>query len=97
MDCLRNFTNSVSGCLDEEEGKQKEVFSEIAEKLLEFVCYKDGDHIARKNFQETNSEIDLISTPNFSIHRRKRTRMFQSNPSTNYAVSEQNIRWIYPR
>lgn len=48
LDCLKNLTVSVSGCLDEEEAKQKDVFREIAEKLLEFVCYKDGDHIACK-------------------------------------------------
>jgi hypothetical protein len=46
LECVKNFTNSVEPCLEEEERKQKTVFFGIFEKLLEFVCHKDGDQIA---------------------------------------------------
>lgn len=46
MDCVRNFTESISPCLSEPEIEHKKMFEKMMEQLFGFVCYKDGDQIA---------------------------------------------------
>lgn len=47
--CVNNFTDTVEHCLDEKERKNKKIVLNITDSLLEFVCYKEGDRIARKS------------------------------------------------
>lgn len=45
--CVNNFTQTVEQCLDEKEKENKKIVMNITDSLLEFVCYKEGDRIAR--------------------------------------------------
>lgn len=46
--CVHNFTNTVEHCLDEKERENKKIVMNITDSLLEFICFKQGDRIARK-------------------------------------------------
>lgn len=46
--CVNNFTNTVEHCLDEKERENKKIVLNITDSLLQFICYKEGDRIARK-------------------------------------------------
>lgn len=45
--CVSNFTQTVEHCLDEKEKENKKIVLNITDSLLEFICYKEGDRIAR--------------------------------------------------
>lgn len=45
--CVNNFTQTVEQCLDEKEKENKKIVLNITDSLLEFICYKEGDRIAR--------------------------------------------------
>jgi len=45
--CVYNFTNTVEHCLDEKEKKNKKIVMNITDSMLEFICFKQGDRIAR--------------------------------------------------
>jgi len=45
--CVSNFTNTIAVCLDEKMRENKKIVMNITDSLLEFVCYKEGDRIAR--------------------------------------------------
>lgn len=44
--CLNNFSNTIEPCLDKQEKENKKVVQKIIEKILEFVCDKEGAHLA---------------------------------------------------
>jgi hypothetical protein len=46
IECLEKFSRATEPCLEPEEISRKSVVVDIAKEMLEFVCYKDGDHIA---------------------------------------------------
>ncbi|KAK5644383.1 hypothetical protein RI129_005683 [Pyrocoelia pectoralis] len=45
-DCLKNFTEAVSPCLENVEKSSLKLLLNITDNLIEFGCYKDGDRIA---------------------------------------------------
>lgn len=45
--CVSNFTDTIEHCLDKKERENKKVVLNITDSLLEFICYKEGDRIAR--------------------------------------------------
>jgi len=45
--CVNNFTETLEHCLDEKERENKKIVMNITDSLLEFICYKEGDRIAR--------------------------------------------------
>lgn len=45
--CVSNFTDKIEQCLDEEERENKKIILNITDSLLEFICFKEGDRIAR--------------------------------------------------
>lgn len=47
-ECIVNFTTSIEPCMDAQEKKNKELALTISDALLKFVCFKEGDRIARK-------------------------------------------------
>jgi len=46
QDCINNFTLLIEPCLNEEEKENKNLLQNIADSILKFVCYKEGDRIA---------------------------------------------------
>lgn len=46
IDCMKNFTEAIDPCLEEDERKGKTTLVNIFTNLLNFVCHKDGDQIA---------------------------------------------------
>ncbi|XP_039499125.1 27 kDa hemolymph protein [Drosophila santomea] len=44
--CLKNFNDALLPCLTTDEKAHNAVLQRIADKLLEFICYKNGDQIA---------------------------------------------------
>lgn len=46
--CVTNFTDAIEPCLDPVEKENKKIVLSITEKILNFVCFKEGDRIARK-------------------------------------------------
>ncbi|KAH8250434.1 hypothetical protein KR038_003751 [Drosophila bunnanda] len=44
--CLKDFNNALLPCLNSEERAHNAVLQRIADRLLEFICYKNGDQIA---------------------------------------------------
>lgn len=44
--CMKDFNNALLPCLSREERAHNAVLEQIISKLLEFVCKKNGDHIA---------------------------------------------------
>nr|CAB59576.1 EG:103E12.2 [Drosophila melanogaster] len=44
--CLKNFNDAILPCLTTDEKTHNAVLQRIADKLLEFICYKNGDQIA---------------------------------------------------
>jgi Protein of unknown function (DUF1397) len=49
IECVEQFTDSLDPCLNEEEKQQKQIFSNITKRLLEFVCHENGNQIACKD------------------------------------------------
>lgn len=45
--CVSNFTTAIEPCLEPEEKENKKIIQNITDSLLSFVCYKEGDRIAR--------------------------------------------------
>lgn len=46
IECMRNFTEVLTPCLDEKEIEGQKTFVKIFTNLLNFICHKDGDQIA---------------------------------------------------
>lgn len=46
IDCLNNFGHALEPCLDPTETDFQRIFINIVSKLLDFICYRDGDMIA---------------------------------------------------
>ncbi|XP_023034896.1 27 kDa glycoprotein [Drosophila willistoni] len=46
IECFETFTTKLIPCLDKEEQESQDVIKRIVRSLLNFVCHKDGDHIA---------------------------------------------------
>lgn len=46
LECVKNFTASTTPCLSDAENEHKGMFEKMFEKLLGFVCHKEGDQIA---------------------------------------------------
>lgn len=46
IDCLTNFGQALEPCLDATEIDFERIFISIVTKLLDFVCYRDGDMVA---------------------------------------------------
>ncbi|XP_058800783.1 27 kDa glycoprotein-like [Phymastichus coffea] len=44
--CVTNFTDAIEPCLDPVERENKKIVLNITEKILNFVCFKEGDRIA---------------------------------------------------
>ncbi|XP_014211655.1 27 kDa hemolymph protein-like [Copidosoma floridanum] len=44
--CLLDFTAAVEPCLDMDEREKKQIVHNITEKILNFVCFKEGNRIA---------------------------------------------------
>lgn len=44
--CMANFTASIEPCLEPEERDNRKIVHNITEKILNFVCFKEGDRIA---------------------------------------------------
>ncbi|KAH8289255.1 hypothetical protein KR054_002403 [Drosophila jambulina] len=44
--CLKDFNDALLPCLNSEERAHNAVLQRIADRLLEFICYKNGDQIA---------------------------------------------------
>ncbi|EDV45434.1 27 kDa hemolymph protein [Drosophila erecta] len=44
--CLKNFNDALLPCLTTDEKSHNAMLQRIADKLLEFICYKNGDQIA---------------------------------------------------
>ncbi|XP_017114454.1 27 kDa hemolymph glycoprotein [Drosophila elegans] len=44
--CLKDFNDAILPCLTADEKRHNGVLQRIADKLLEFICYKNGDQIA---------------------------------------------------
>lgn len=44
--CLENFTKLLEPCLQSNERDGKETFLNMFKRILNFVCHRDGDHIA---------------------------------------------------
>ncbi|KAH8420185.1 hypothetical protein KR009_007072 [Drosophila setifemur] len=44
--CLKDFNDALLPCLTREERSHNSVMQRISDKLLEFICYKNGDQIA---------------------------------------------------
>lgn len=49
--CLNDFSDAVEPCLEPIEKENKKIVQNITEKILSFVCFKEGDRIARKCIQ----------------------------------------------
>lgn len=45
--CVSNFTTAIEPCLEPQERENKKIIQNITDSLLTFVCYKEGDRIAR--------------------------------------------------
>lgn len=45
--CVSNLTDVVENCLDATERENKKIVMNITDSMLEFICYKEGDRIAR--------------------------------------------------
>lgn len=60
--CVNNFTQTVEQCLDEKEKENKKIVMNITDSLLEFICYKEGDRIAR--MCESSFIYDTAIIPN---------------------------------
>lgn len=45
--CVNNFTTAIEPCLEQKERENKRIILNITESLLNFICYKEGDRIAR--------------------------------------------------
>lgn len=54
--CVSNFTGVVEQCLDVKERENKKIVLNITDSMLEFICFKEGDRIARMY------EITILST-----------------------------------
>lgn len=48
--CVSNFTTAIEPCLEPQERENKKIIQNITDSLLTFVCYKEGDRIARMHF-----------------------------------------------
>lgn len=48
VECVENYAMSYNPCFTNEEIKHKDSVIRVVKKLVEFVCHKDGDQIARK-------------------------------------------------
>lgn len=46
--CFKNLTETVKPCFTVEEQKNLNTVYNVSEQLAEFVCFKEGDRIARK-------------------------------------------------
>jgi len=44
--CVRNFTDTISLCMEDAEKQALNITLEIVKQLGEFICFKDGDRIA---------------------------------------------------
>ncbi|KAL7292492.1 hypothetical protein TKK_0014067 [Trichogramma kaykai] len=44
--CIVNYTNSIESCLEPIERENKKIVLNVTEKILNFVCFKEGDRIA---------------------------------------------------
>ena len=47
--CVLDFTNSLEPCFEPLERANKPIVLNITNSLLDFICFKEGDRIARKN------------------------------------------------
>ena len=47
-DCVANFTNTVQNCFTPKERENIRLVQNITDSLLNFVCFKEGDRIARE-------------------------------------------------
>lgn len=47
-ECIVNFTTSIEPCMDAQEKQNKKLVLSITEALLKFICFKEGDRIARE-------------------------------------------------
>lgn len=45
--CVSNFTTAIEPCLEQKEKENKKIIQNITDSLLSFVCFKEGDRIAR--------------------------------------------------
>jgi hypothetical protein len=47
--CMANFTTAIEPCLEPEERVNKKIVHNITDKILNFICFKEGDRIARES------------------------------------------------
>lgn len=47
--CVKNLTDTVKQCLDDNEKSTLDTVLEVSKKLGEFLCYNDGDRLASKS------------------------------------------------
>ncbi|XP_011501440.1 PREDICTED: 27 kDa hemolymph protein-like [Ceratosolen solmsi marchali] len=44
--CMADFTTAIEPCLEPEEKENKKIVHNITDKILNFICFKEGDRIA---------------------------------------------------
>lgn len=62
LECVNTFSNVIDPCLEEEERSHKGHGVDVFKNLLNFVCHKDGDQIARGSFDTAFLWYDLRLT-----------------------------------
>lgn len=62
LECVNTFSNAIDPCLDDEEEQHKSYGLDVFKNLLNFVCHKDGDQIARKDEPLTALKIHKLVT-----------------------------------
>nr|CAD7413255.1 unnamed protein product [Timema cristinae] len=86
--CITNFTSAIEPCLDEKEREGKNLFQNITDSLISFVCYKEGDRIALfiaeggpECFEQKRDEIQGCLNNTVSQYLPKNTSAMNSIPS----------------
>lgn len=48
--CIHNYTVAFNTCLDDGERVTKNIIANVTESLISFMCFDEGDRLARKIF-----------------------------------------------
>lgn len=65
--CVKNFTDAVEHCLDDKERASTNILMNITDSMLEFVCFKEGDRIARMYTNQQSCLYFLSSDANSNL------------------------------
>ncbi|XP_063821252.1 27 kDa glycoprotein-like [Ostrinia nubilalis] len=79
--CFTDMTNAVRPCFSEKERNNLKTVYNVTEQLAEFICYKEGDRIARK-FVSTSFSLRAAFLVNTLVRRNATTsRQCTMSPS----------------